>query len=713
MKRYLPMKKLLAATLALSLAIGTGTTAFAKDGKGNNKDNDHDNGRHLGQIKLDFKDLQSSDFEWALRYIAELASRRVFEGYSDGTFRPNESVSRIEAITAAVRVMGLREKAESAEEMQTKLNFKDAALVPAWAVGYVAVAVENGLFSETDSFVNPQQPADRLWATTLLVKALKLQQEAEANMNATLPFKDAKSIPAGSVGYVKVAIDKKLVDGFEDNTFRPNQPVTRAQIAALLTRAGEQLPGNADGLYTGTVSAPVSGSVLAVSQNGQTTSLTLDANAFIYRNGAKVGSSQLQVGDVVRVRVYNNLVIFVEVTRAAGTNQNPNPVPAAGVRNGTVAAAVNGGVLTLLSGGTTVALPVNGNALYFRGGTQVGASSLQVGDVVTTRSYNNAVVYVEVTQPVGSTSTPSYSRSFTATVTAPASGGTITYVADGQQGVMSLSSGAFIYRSGVQTDASALQAGDVVTVYAYNNTAAVVEVRQTASTVPATGKGDLSGTVVGYAQNNVIAVKSGDKTYKLTFHANAFVYRGGVQTAAGALRPGDTVTFRYVNGVVLIAEVTKEAGGANSAQPGVAQHSGQFVSAANGMLTFISGTQTVSLQRHTNSFFLRGGQVVSADALQAGDIITARVYNNFVILTEVTSMSNSQSSVVSGTFQSSTLNNSGKIATIAIIKSGESATTVYQAASNVTITGNTGNLVQNRPVVLQVTNNVVTGIIIQ
>ncbi len=49
-------------------------------------------------------------------------------------------------------------------------------------------------------------------------------------------------IPAGSVGYVEVAIEKGLVDGFEDNTFRPNQPVTRAQLAALLDRTGNQLP---------------------------------------------------------------------------------------------------------------------------------------------------------------------------------------------------------------------------------------------------------------------------------------------------------------------------------------------------------------------------------------------------------------------------------------------------------------------------------------
>ena len=80
------------------------------------------------QIRINFDDLKGA--QWAMRYIASLASKQVFEGYEDGTFKPDKSVSRIEAITAAVRLMGLREQAESATEMATKLNFKDADKIP-------------------------------------------------------------------------------------------------------------------------------------------------------------------------------------------------------------------------------------------------------------------------------------------------------------------------------------------------------------------------------------------------------------------------------------------------------------------------------------------------------------------------------------------------------------------------------------------------------
>lgn len=322
MKKNL-MKKFVATGLVLTMVMGGASAAFAK---GNDHD-DHDKGGNKNnfnmhtniQINLSFNDMKSA--EWALRYIASLSSKRVFEGYEDGSFRPSNTVSRIEAITAAVRLMGLRDKAESAEEMQTKLNFKDADKIPSWAVGYVAVALENDLFTESDDSVQPNKPADRLWATTLLVKALKLDTEAKTKMNSTLAFKDANKIPAGSIGYIEEAIEKKLIDGFEDNTFRPNQPVTRAQLAALLDRTSNQLPEDQNAT-SGSVSAAVYNNVLPITKAGVTTQYVLHPDAFILRDGVKVAASALQVGDEVKVRSFNNLVVFVEVTKLAAVNQS-------------------------------------------------------------------------------------------------------------------------------------------------------------------------------------------------------------------------------------------------------------------------------------------------------------------------------------------------------------------------------------------------------
>jgi len=325
-------KKSVISALAVMTLFGGAASAFA-DGKGKGMDKGskkpdkrHEVKTQSGRgdsseivIRLRFKD--EDELKWALLPIMRLASKGVFTGYEDGTFKPNQTVTRIEAIAAAVRLMGLRGQAESAEEMGTELHFKDADKISRqypWAVGYVAVAVENGLFAETEDKVQPDKPADRLWATILLVKALGLEEEAKKNHNAALPFRDAKDIPAGAVGYVAVAVAKGLVTGYQDGTFKPNRAVTRAELAALLDRTDSRMPGaNDERTVSGTVKA-AAGSVIVVTRPDNTdVVLPIAANAFIFRAGAKVDASALRAGDTVLALTYNGEAVFIEATQYA------------------------------------------------------------------------------------------------------------------------------------------------------------------------------------------------------------------------------------------------------------------------------------------------------------------------------------------------------------------------------------------------------------
>ncbi len=342
-------KKTVISGLTLAMVLGGSTAAFADGkGKGHDKDKDRDWEKRDKiekkmdfdkdvniNIKLTFDDLKGKDVEWAQRYIASLASKRVFEGYEDGTFQPRKTITRIEAITAAVRLMGLRDQAESADAKAANLNFKDADKLKQkypWATGYVSVALQNDLFTETDDMIQPEKEADRLWATTLLVKAMKLQNEAKAKMNAKLPFRDADKISAGSVGYVAVAIEKNLIDGYEDNTFRPNKPVTRAELAALLDRTGSQLPDRAS--VKGTVNGTLNNNLLPVKlQNNEVLNVELDSNVFVFRSGSRVAPGDLRSGDQVMIRTYGGKAIYIEVLNTAGDPQQQTDFTVTGTLN--------------------------------------------------------------------------------------------------------------------------------------------------------------------------------------------------------------------------------------------------------------------------------------------------------------------------------------------------------------------------------------------
>ncbi len=328
-------KKTAISSLALLMLAGGATSAFADGGKGKGHggDRDDDKGRNedkhdkndkddKNKVTWQFKD--EDDLKWAMEYIMRLASKGVFTGYEDGTFQPNKKISRIETLTAAVRLMGLRAQAESAEEMKTELQFKDADKIEKkypWAVGYVAVALENDLFSETESEVKPEVNATRLWSTILLVKALKLEDEAKALNNTKLDFKDAKEIPAGSVGYVALALQKGIITGYDDKhgkTFRPNQPVTRAELAALLDRTDTEMPDHDAQAITGKLkAAPADGKLTVVKGDNTEVSLALDSNVFIFRDDKKSPVSALRAGDEVLVRTYLNRIVFIEVIKSA------------------------------------------------------------------------------------------------------------------------------------------------------------------------------------------------------------------------------------------------------------------------------------------------------------------------------------------------------------------------------------------------------------
>jgi len=342
------IRRMTITLLALFMMLASAVPALA-DGKGNGhgkgkgngnvskfqlevrgNGNGWGNGKGKLEFKLDFDDV-NVEAEWARKYIASLAAKKVFEGYTDGTFQPNKPVTRIEAVTAAVRLMGLREEASDPDNWNVDIQFDDEKQIRMkhnWAVGYVVVAQEEGLFDERDGKLQPQKAADRLWVTELLIRALDLEAEAQANLHAKLDFKDSDEIPAGLLGYVKVALDKGIITGYTNGTFKPNKPVTRAELAAMLERAEGSLPeeedeDSSDQDASGVIVSEVSNHTLILQKDGNIQVYALDPNAFVFRDGKKVSITSLQVGDTVFVRSYHHLVIFVEVIKQAEEKVEP------------------------------------------------------------------------------------------------------------------------------------------------------------------------------------------------------------------------------------------------------------------------------------------------------------------------------------------------------------------------------------------------------
>lgn len=197
------------------------------------------------KVEMEFRDVNSA--KWAIKQISELKAKDIIAGYKDGTFQPNKPVTRAEAVAMVLKGTGLAEevsqKVSEAVYAPVDLPFKDAKTIPQWAKGFLAVAVEKGYLAEDQvgSF-QPNKPATRLWVARLLVRALNVTEDVYAAGNVELPFHDAAAIPASEAVYVAAAMENGLLKGYPDGTFKPNKPVTRAEMAVLLGIADDEVP---------------------------------------------------------------------------------------------------------------------------------------------------------------------------------------------------------------------------------------------------------------------------------------------------------------------------------------------------------------------------------------------------------------------------------------------------------------------------------------
>ena len=198
------MKKIITTVLAAVML--TGNAAFAKD------------------YAQSFWDVSKD--HWAFEYIADLADRGVIDGYDDGSFKPERTVSRAEWAKIMVDAAGVTVNDNS-------VNFNDMS--NHWANKYVNAA-KNYLTGYTDGSYRPDQAAVREDVTVAMVK-LKGYDLSDVDYSVLNDFTDTDSISNYAKKYVAVAVEKDLINGFDDETFRGQATLTRAEAATLLYRA--------------------------------------------------------------------------------------------------------------------------------------------------------------------------------------------------------------------------------------------------------------------------------------------------------------------------------------------------------------------------------------------------------------------------------------------------------------------------------------------
>lgn len=181
------------------------------------------------QAAIVFPDVPSA--YWAAPFIAALSARGIIGGFPDGTFKPNEPVTRGQF---AIQL----QKAFTKPDQLPPKQFPD---VPSPYAPAVDKAVKsNFMTGYPDGTFRPEQQVSRVEAVNSMVKGLGIQ--TPANPEAVLqPYQDNAEIPGWARGRMAAAVQAGLFSGDPNNTdlLKPNEAASRADVAALVYKSME------------------------------------------------------------------------------------------------------------------------------------------------------------------------------------------------------------------------------------------------------------------------------------------------------------------------------------------------------------------------------------------------------------------------------------------------------------------------------------------
>ncbi|MCL6576955.1 S-layer homology domain-containing protein [Kyrpidia sp.] len=162
---------------------------------------------------------------WAEPQIADWVNKGLIKGYPDGTFKPDNNISRAEFMALVNGAFGFTAKSDIAYiDVPNHAWFYDV-VAEAKAAGYI-----NGY---DDGTMRPNSPITRAEAAAIIMQVKKLT----ADPAAADKFTDGSTIPSWSKGAIGAVADAQIMNGYPDGTFRPESLITRAEAVVALDKA--------------------------------------------------------------------------------------------------------------------------------------------------------------------------------------------------------------------------------------------------------------------------------------------------------------------------------------------------------------------------------------------------------------------------------------------------------------------------------------------
>lgn len=167
---------------------------------------------------------------WGADYADFLYNNDITKGYEDGTFRPDELLTRLQFAVMLYNCL----KLDGAKYADVSLPFADLGKIPEYALPALRALYKEGVVTGSAGkdgklYFHPAGNLTRAQAAAMIGRS---QEKGYAL--AELTFADAGKIPSYAAFYIRTMAAQGILSGYADGTFRPQANITRGQMAKIL-----------------------------------------------------------------------------------------------------------------------------------------------------------------------------------------------------------------------------------------------------------------------------------------------------------------------------------------------------------------------------------------------------------------------------------------------------------------------------------------------
>lgn len=326
-----------------------------------------------------FKDVPSDKYSWAVDAVESMANDGIIKGYEDSTFRPENTVTKLESLVLIARILGSTKDENATLVEKSHEAYKD--VFTKYPVNYgeeeISYLLTKGIIteSELEDYIGGENASVGLMryeVAILLTKALGAEEKVKENMISFLDYADTAEIPSHAKKYVEYVTDQEIMKGMGENLFSPLTKVTRAQAAVVLKKVQDL---NNLTYYAGMITKvdPDSKIFTLKSVGGDSFSYTVNDIRITYE-GKEVAFKDLAVGSNAVITLKGSSLYAIDATVADVQEEVDGEITSISAGNTITIKKYTG------SNSEKVTYTLADNVVVSKSGTPTTITKLKVGD---------------------------------------------------------------------------------------------------------------------------------------------------------------------------------------------------------------------------------------------------------------------------------------------------------------------------------------------